>query len=130
MIGTLGPNLIFTVSDDYVLTFSGMTRDLSSRWATHETPGVKPRAEFLGPGLQSVSLPITLSSNLGVKPREMLERVEQMVETGDTEYLILGCRPVGKNRFRVTGSSETWDVIYNQGELARAKLTLTLEEYA
>ena len=130
MIGTLGPALIFTVSDDYVLTFAGMTRDVSSRWATHETPGTKPKAEFLGPGLQSVSLPITLSSNLGVKPRLMLDLVEQMVETGDSEYLILGYRPVGKNRFRVTGSSETWDVIYNQGELARAKLTLTLEEYA
>ena len=130
MIGTLGTDLVFTVSDNYVFTFAGMTRDVSSRWATHETPGVKPRAEFLGPGLQSVSLPITLSSNLGVKPREMLERVEQMVETGDTEYLILGYRPVGKNRFRVTASSEIWDVIYNQGELARAKLTLTLEEYA
>ena len=130
MIGTLGPNLIFTVSDDYVLTFDGMTRDVSSRWATHETPGVKPRAEFLGPGLQSVSLPITLSASLGVKPRLMLDVVEQMVETGDSEYLILGYRPVGKNRFRVTASSETWDVIYNQGELARAKLTLTLEEYA
>ena len=130
MIGTLGPNLIFTVSDDYVLTFSGMTRDVSGRWATHEAPGTKPKAEFLGPGLQSVSLPITLSSNLGVKPRLMLDLVEQMVETGDSEYLILGYRPVGKNRFRVTGSSETWDVIYNQGELARAKLTLTLEEYA
>lgn len=130
MIGTLGTDLVFTVSDNYVFTFAGMTRDVSSRWATHETPGVKPRAEFLGPGLQSVSLPITLSSNLGVKPREMLERVEQMVETGDTEYLILGYRPVGKNRFRVTASSETWDVIYNRGELARAKLTLTLEEYA
>ena len=130
MIGTLGTDLVFETSDNYVLTFDGMTRDLSSRWATHETPGVKPRAEFLGPGLQTVSLPITLSSNLGVKPRQMLERVEQMVETGDTEYLILGYRPVGKNRFRVTASSETWDVIYNQGELARAKLTLTLEEYA
>ena len=130
MIGTLGTDLVFETSDNYVLTFDGMTRDVSGRWATHETPGVKPRAEFLGPGLQSVSLPITLSSNLGVKPREMLERVEQMVETGDTEYLILGYRPVGKNRFRVTASSETWDVIYNRGELARAKLTLTLEEYA
>ena len=130
MIGTLGTDLVFTVSDNYVFTFAGMTRDVSSRWATHETPGIKPRAEFLGPGLQTVSLPITLSSNLGVKPRQMLERVEQMVETGDTEYLILGYRPVGKNRFRVTASSETWDVIYNRGELARAKLTLTLEEYA
>ena len=74
MIGTLGPNLIFTVSDDYVLTFAGMTRDLSGRWATHETPGTKPKAEFLGPGLQSVSLPITLSSNLGVKPGRCWKR--------------------------------------------------------
>ena len=130
MIGTLGTDLVFETSDNYVLTFAGMTRDVSGRWATHETPGIKPRAEFLGPGLQTVSLPITLSSNLGIKPRQMLERVEQMVETGDTEYLILGYRPVGKNRFRVTASSETWDVIYNRGELARAKLTLTLEEYA
>lgn len=130
MIGTLGPVLIFTVSDDYVLTFDGMTREVSGRWATHETPGIKPRAEFLGPGLQSVSLPITLSASLGVKPRLMLEIIEQMVETGDAEYLILGFRPVGKNRFRITGSSESWDLVYNRGELARAKLTLTLEEYA
>ncbi len=130
MIGTLGPALIFTVSDDYVFTFDGMTREVSGRWATHETPGIKPRAEFLGPGLQSVSLPITLSASLGVKPRLMLEIIEQMVETGDAEYLILGFRPVGKNRFRITGSSESWDLVYNRGELARAKLTLTLEEYA
>ena len=107
-----------------------MTREVSGRWATHETPGIKPRAEFLGPGLQSVSLPITLSASLGVKPRLMLEIIEQMVETGDAEYLILGFRPVGKNRFRITGSSESWDLVYNRGELARAKLTLTLEEYA
>ena len=52
-----------------------------------------------------------------------------MVEEGTAEYLILGFRPVGKNRFRLTGSSETWDLIYNRGELVRAKLTLTLEEY-
>lgn len=129
MIGTLGPNIIFAVNDQYALTFSGMTREVSGRWATHETPGVKPRAEFLGPGLQTVSLPITLSAGLGVRPRRVLETIERMVEEGTAEYLILGFRPVGKNRFRLTESSETWDLIYNRGELVRAKLTLTLEEY-
>lgn len=129
MIGTLGPNIIFAVNDQYALTFSGMTREVSGRWATHETPGVKPRAEFLGPGLQTISLPITLSAGLGVRPRRVLETIERMVEEGTAEYLILGFRPVGKNRFRLTGSSETWDLIYNRGELVRAKLTLTLEEY-
>ena len=129
MIGTLGPNIIFAVNDQYALTFSGMTREVSGRWATHETPGTKPRAEFLGPGLQTTSLPITLSAGLGVRPRRVLETIERMVEEGTAEYLILGFRPVGKNRFRLTGSSETWDLIYNRGELVRAKLTLTLEEY-
>ena len=121
MIGTLGPNIIFAVNDQYALTFSGMTREVSGRWATHETPGTKPRAEFLGPGLHTISL--------GVRPRRVLETIERMVEEGTAEYLILGFRPVGKNRFRLTGSSETWDTIYNRGELVRAKLTLTLEEY-
>ena len=129
MIGALGSGIIFLVSDSYALTFNGMTREVSSRWATHETPGVKPKAEFLGPGLQTISLPITLSSSLGVRPRLVLEAIERMVETGSAEYFILGNRPVGVNRFRVTGSSETWDLIYNRGELARASLTITLEEY-
>ena len=72
MIGALGSGIIFLVSDSYALTFNGMTREVSSRWATHETPGIKPKAEFLGPGLQTISLPITLSSSLGVRPRLVL----------------------------------------------------------
>ncbi len=129
MIGTIGPTIIFTVSDQCVFTFESLSREISGRWAIHETPGTKPRAEFLGPGLQSITLPITLSATLGVRPRRVLERIEEMVETGTAEYFILGFRPVGKNRFRLTGSSESWDLIYNRGELARAKLTITLEEY-
>ena len=129
MIGALGPGIIFLVRGSYALTFNGMTREVSGRWATHETPGIKPKAEFLGPGLQTISLPITLSSSLGVRPRLGLEAIERMVETGSAEYFILGNRPVGVNRFRVTGSSETWDLIYNRGELAMASLTITLEEY-
>ena len=34
-----------------------------------------------------------------------------------------------KNPFRLTGSSETWAVVYNRGELARASMTINLEEY-
>ncbi len=52
-----------------------------------------------------------------------------MVESGTAEYLVIGARPVGKNPFRLTGSSETWDRIYNKGELAKATMTITLEEY-
>ncbi len=129
MIGTLGRNIVFEVSDEYALTFNNMTRDVSGRWTEHDAIGTKPKKEFLGPGGQKINLPITLSAGLGVKPRAVLEAVEAMVESGVAEYFVLGTRPVGKNPFCLTSSSETWDRIYNHGELAKATLTITLEEY-
>lgn len=129
-VGALGNKIIFTVSDSQVLTFSNLSRETAGRWASHEAMGVKPKAEFLGPDCQKISLDIQLSASLGVRPRRVLEAVEDLVESGDAEYLVIGSRPVGRNPFRVTGSSEAWDTVYSGGELARAKVTLTLEEYA
>ena len=80
MIGTLGRKIIFEVSDNRVLTFESMSREVSGRWTEHEVLGVKPKAEFLGPGLQTISLTIHLSAALGVKPRRILDMVERMVE--------------------------------------------------
>lgn len=54
MIGTLGRKIIFEVSDNRVLTFESMSREVSGRWTEHEVLGVKPKAEFLGPGLQTI----------------------------------------------------------------------------
>ena len=128
-IGTLGRNVVFEVSDDRVCTFSELTREVTSRWTNHEPQGVKPKPEFLGAGLQTASLTITLSATLGVRPRDVLEAIENMVENGTAETLVIGNRPVGSNPFRLTGSSEAWNTVYNRGELARATLTISLEEY-
>lgn len=128
-IGTLGRNVVFEVSDDRVFTFSELTREVTSRWTNHEPQGVKPKPEFLGAGLQTASLTITLSATLGVRPRDVLEAIENMVENGTAETLVIGNRPVGSNPFRMTGSSEAWNTVYNRGELARATLTISLEEY-
>ena len=128
-IGTLGRNVVFEVSDDRVFTFSELTREVTSRWTNHEPQGVKPKPEFLGAGLQTASLTITLSATLGVRPRDVLEAIDNMVENGPAETLVIGNRPVGSNPFRLTGSSEAWNTVYNRGELARATLTISLEEY-
>ena len=126
-IGTLGRKIVFEVSDETALILQEMTRETSGRWAIHETMGAKPKAEFLGPGLQAVNLTIYLSAGLGVRPRSVLEG---MVEAGTVEYLVIGNRPVGKDPFRLTGSSETWSTIFSRGELVKAALSITLEEYA
>ena len=129
MIGTLGSRIIFEVSEQKVLTFTNMTREVSGRWAEHEALGTKPRPEFLGPGLSTGSLEILLSATLGVKPRSVLEAVADMVESGTAEYLIIGNRPVVYNPYRLMSASEAWETIFSRGELVRARLTLTLGEY-
>lgn len=67
--------------------------------------------------------------HLGVRPRAVMEQIEGMVEAGAAEYLIIGNKPVGKNPFRLTALSEAWNTIYSRGELAKAIVTITLEEY-
>lgn len=129
MIGTLGSNIIFEVSDDVVLTLRNMKREVSGRWTEHETMGEKPKAEFLGAGLQTVSFDIQLSATLGVRPRAVMESIEAMIEHGTAEYLIIGNKPVGRNPFRLLSSSEEWNTIYNGGQLARAMVSISLGEY-
>lgn len=129
MIGALGKKIVFEVSDKTALTFQNMTREVAGRWAEHEVAGAKPKPEFLGPSNQVITLPIVLSAGLGVRPRAVLDAVAAMVEAGAAEYLVIGTAPVSKNPFRLTGSSETWGTVYNGGELAKANLTITLEEY-
>ena len=105
-IGTLGRNVVFEVSDDRVFTFSELTREVTSRWTNHEPQGVKPKPEFLGAGLQTASLTITLSATLGVRPRDVLEAIENMVQNGTAETLGNRDRTGGRNPLRPPAPSE------------------------
>lgn len=130
VIGTLGRSIIFEVSDRDALLLQNMTRQVAGRWTTHTTLGTKPKSEFLGPDVLKVGFSIYLSANLGVRPRSVLESIAAMVETGRTEYLIIGNRPVSSLPFKLVNTSEAWDTIYNRGELAKATVSIQLEEYA
>lgn len=129
MIGTLGTSIVFEVSDDTVFTFDALERTVTGRWASHETMGKKPKSEFLGAENQAITFTIYLSALLGVPPRETMETIADMVENGTAEYLVIGSSVVGANPFRIMSVSEAWDKIYNDGEVAQATLSVTLEEY-
>lgn len=36
---------------------------------------------------------------------------------------------VGRNRWRITATSEAWNTVYYHGELVEADVTVTMEEY-
>lgn len=128
-IGSWGSALVFSTNDSRILTFEKFSRTVSATYANHSRVGRKDRTEFVRPDLQSVTFTITLDATLGVRPRAMLDRLERAVETGEVNTLVLGGRRVGSNRFKIKKASEAWDYVLQQGQLVRATVNVTMEEY-
>lgn len=128
-IGNFGKLIIFETSDAKVLNFNSFQKTVSASWGSHERIRKKPQSEFLGPNLSTITFKIVLSAQHGVRPRETIERIERAVETGRVETLVIGSKKVGDAQWKITQMSEEWKTIYSGGELSRAELSLTLEEY-
>lgn len=128
-IGNFGKLIVFETSDSKILNFNDFQKTVSARWGKHERIGKKPYSEFLGSDLQGLTFTITLNAQHGIRPRKTLEKIEKAVEQGQVETLVIGGKKVGKNKWKLTQMTETWDIILNHGELVKATLNLTLEEY-
>lgn len=128
MVGKYG-SIIFETNDKRILAFRDFTQNVSGRWGNHSIIGKREKMEFNGPGKRKITFKMTFHALYGVRPREMLEKLEAMVERGEVDYLIVGRRSIGGNRFAVTSISEAWNTVYSGGELAMATVSVTLEEY-
>lgn len=126
-IGSFGKDIIFQVSDKKILTFNSFSRTVKSRWATHSIIKGKPKSEFLGADLQSITFNIVLDVMCGLKPQKMLDKLVKRAEGKKINSLIIGGKVLGK--FRLSSITETREVIYNGGELAKCTVALTLDEY-
>ena len=128
-VGKWGKDIVFSVSDRKVQTFKDMTRTVGSQWATHSRIGRKDQAEYLRPTLQKITFTMELNALYGVNPRTMLNKLANLAERGTVNTLVIGGKRVGSYRWRITDISEEWETIYNGGELARAKVNVTMQEY-
>lgn len=128
-IGNLGKEIIFETSDQRIFTFSKFSQKVSGRWSKHEVIRDKPKSEFNGADLRTITFTIVLDAHLGVRPRATLERLESFVENGEVDMLVIGNKRVGNGLWKMTDISETWDYLYSKGELVRANVDVSLEEY-
>lgn len=128
-IGNWGSDVTFSVSDQRIFTFRNLTRAVASEWATHSRIGLKDQSEYLRPALQKITFDMTLDAIHGVRPRATLELLEISCERGLVYPLIIGGKRVGKNKWRLTSVSEAWEIVYSGGELVRANVSVTMEEY-
>lgn len=129
MIGYFGKHIVFETSDERILTFAGLKKDTSGRYAQHDVIMKKPKTEFLGPDLDTISFTVSLNGSFGVKPREEMEKWAELASNGTAEYFVIGGKPLGVDKWIVKSTSEAWDTIFNWGELYSGKIDVTLEEY-
>ena len=128
-IGNWGMDVVFSVSDLRVLTTKDVNQNVGSEWATHSRIGAKDQVEYLRPKLRKLTFTIELDASFGVRPRAVLEMLEWHSELGHVFPFVIGGKRLGRHRWRMTDVSEAWETIYNRGELARAKVSVTMQEY-
>jgi len=128
MIGNLGGKIIFEVSDKKILTPNNFNKNVTANWAKHNRILGKPKSEFLGADLQTITFDMVLDVMHGVKPKDTLALLERMVEHGVWMVLVIGNERIGKHYWKVTSISEQWDTVLNKGELVKATVSVSLEE--
>lgn len=128
-IGNFGKLITFETNDKRILSPLNIKHEVSGRWASHSRIGKKPLRQFLGPDVEKTTFTIKLDARHGVRPRKTLDAIEKHVRNGIPESLVIGGKKVGGNRMTINSISETWDEVWNGGELIRASADLTLEEY-
>ncbi|HBF38071.1 MAG TPA: hypothetical protein DDW50_12195, partial [Firmicutes bacterium] len=105
----------FEVSDERIYTFNGFKLEASARYSAHEIIGEKPKTEYVGPNLQTITFTINLNGTFGVKPRDEMIIWSDMAQFGAADYLVIGEKVLGDDQWIVKSVSEAWDTFFNQG---------------
>ncbi len=94
---------------------------------THEVYGNKPLREFIGPGLDSISMTVRLDLAQGVVPRDELRQMRDQRDKGNVLQFTVGGELVGE--YTIADLNEEWRRVDANGVLTVAVVTLKLEEY-
>ncbi|WNA15514.1 hypothetical protein [Acinetobacter phage HFM1] len=126
MIGALG-NIVFTVSSDFVRTPSNIKKSRSARIAKHDIIGSKPKLEFQGEDLVSMSFDIRLDASLGVSPQSDINSLARLYTSGEVVDLVIG--NVYHGAFLIESIEENTKYTDRNGNVIVAELSISLQEY-
>lgn len=122
-------SVTFKVNSEKILSFSGMKRTYSGRWASHNIVGKRPISEFQGASLDEVTIDVTLDAEFGVKPRATMKIFREAAKKGYAAYFYVGGVKVSINKYIVKSGTENWNEIWSKGEVVRATAQITFQEY-
>ena len=127
-IGYMG-EIVFVVSENYMITPTNYGRESSARWAEHNLLLRKPVSQFGGPGLEKLSFDIILDADHGISPEQQLKKLRKMRDMGAVFPLVIGGRPVTQNYWRLDVLKEGNCYWTPSGQLQQCIVSLQLTEY-
>jgi phage protein U len=127
-IGYMG-DVVFTVAESKLITPSNFQRKGSARWTEHSRILHKPAAQYTGPGRDTISFEMTLSSDYGISPQSELSKLEKMRDDGQVFSLVIGGKPIGEYWY-LEELSEGETFFDAAGRMTQARASVTLQEYA
>lgn len=134
MIGLIGSKsiddvIIFEVSEHKIYNFQNFTRATKVRFAKNDVLQKKPVSEYVGSDLDTISLKIELKAELGVNPRDEVDKLIKLQRDGVIVSIILGGKPFGVYRWRISDISSVFERIDNKGNCFAINCDISFEEY-
>jgi phage protein U len=123
--GSFG-NIVFEASADRIKTWDRFKRQHKANFATHDVAEGKQKLEYTGFELRPIDLQVRLDARY-INPRQEIEALSEILESGEPQVLILGGKPYGEHVLE--DFSETWTHTDGQGRVLVARITLKLKEY-
>lgn len=130
VVGSYG-SLTFEVSNKTTMSISGdLQRTTTARLGEHTPVYGLGMIWHQGRELKTISFPIILLSALGVNISREIKKLDEMIDLGEYNYLILGGNVMGQFPFILSSYSETMKS-YNtlSGTIDQCEVTLELKEY-
>lgn len=127
-IGCLG-DVIFTVSNDHVLTIENMQWKSGANYQEHDRHLKDPALEYTGMRADEISFDIHLSKNLGVDVLEQIVTLFQYEREGRLLPLVLGRKAYGKYRWVITDTNRKMTYFDGAGNMTTADVSLQLRGY-
>lgn len=128
-IGSLG-DVIFTVSSKLIRTIDDLTRSSAPRWTNHDVHLQKPKSQFIGPGLDTISFTIRFDARLGVEPRKEADRLINLAQKGKPVAFAIGGKKLGTYLWKLMNVEQGYTRVDNRGNVLVMDVTISLEEYA
>ena len=119
----------FQITNDRIYTFRDFQYGSTLETEKQDAAGRKPSTYLKGPGLDTLSLKIRLSVDLGLNPRIELGEWLSIMNAGIAYPFILGGVHFRPNKWLlvdVQASEETFD---NEGNMLALSLALKFDEY-